>query len=136
MKEGRAMDRERFDTLLEAYGADFTRWPANERAAGAAFAAQHAAEVGEAIEAARALDASLNAARGVVGDLSALSARIMAAAPRRKPGFDRRAVFALAACAVFGVLIGYGGGLLTPPSEADEAYFALTFEAPLLEEEG
>lgn len=130
------MDRERFDTLLEAYGADFARWPANERAAGAAFAARHGAELAEAIKSARALDASLNTTRGEVGDLSLLTARIMAAAPRRAPGFDRRAVFALAACAVFGVLIGYGGGMLAPPSAADEAYFALTFDAPLLEDEG
>jgi hypothetical protein len=25
------MDRTRFETLLDAYGADFSRWPAGER---------------------------------------------------------------------------------------------------------
>lgn len=125
------MDRTRFDQLLEAYGADFARWPAGERAAGAAFATEHAGEVAQAMREARALDAALDAARGAHADVAALGARVLAAAPRPPQGFDRRAGWALAACAVFGVLLGYGGGLLAPASAPDDEYFTMAFEAPL-----
>ena len=124
------MDRTRFDQLLEAYGADFMRWPASERAAGAAYAAAHAEEVAEVVRQARALDAALDAMREAAPDVSAVSARVLAAAPRSQAGFDRRAGWALAACAVFGVLLGYGGGMLAPASAADDEYFSIAFEAP------
>jgi hypothetical protein len=133
-EKGKPMDRERFEHLLEAYGATFSRWPASERAAGAAYAAQHANEVAAAIAQASALDEALAGAKAEPTDIAALSARILAAAPKRR--FDTRAVWALAACAVFGVLAGYGGGLLAPPSTQDDAYFAMAFEAPLPGEEG
>ena len=130
------MNRERFEHLLEAYGADATRWPAEERAAAAEFAMRHAAELAGALDAARALDAELAAARGVAIDTSALAAKVLAAAPRKRAQFDRRAVWALAACAVLGVAVGYGGGMLAPPADTDEGYFAMAFEAPALGEDG
>jgi hypothetical protein len=130
------MDRERFDHLLAAYGGDVSRWPAEERAAAAAFAAGNA-EASAALKEAQALDAALNAARNDVGDTSALAARILATAPRAKPWLDRRAMLALAACAVFGVLLGYGGGRLAPAADEDDAFFSAAFEAPLMSgEEG
>ncbi|MBN8606768.1 MAG: hypothetical protein J0L81_07610 [Caulobacterales bacterium] len=131
------MDRMRFETLLEAYGADFSRWPAEERGAAESFAARNA-EVGEALAEARALDAALEAARAV-SDTSALAARILACAPSGAApvGFDRRALMALAACALFGVVLGFGGGLLAPlPPMEDDEYFAMAFEAPMIGEEG
>lgn len=131
------MDRLRFETLLEAYGANFSRWPADEREAAAAFAAQ-SAEAADALAEARALDAALEPARAVP-DTSALAARILAGAPRRtaSTGFDRRALMALAACALFGVVLGFGGGLLAPlPPLEDDAYFAMAFEAPMIGDEG
>lgn len=124
------MNRTRFDQLLEAYGADFARWPASERAAGAVYAAEHTEEVAEALREAQALDAALDAVRGTAPDVGALSARLLGAAPKPQRGFDRRAGWALAACAVFGVLLGYGGGLLAPASAADDEYFTMAFEAP------
>lgn len=130
------MNRERFEQLLEAYGADRARWPAEERAAAAEFAMRHAKELAGLMDAARALDAALGAARGDAVDTSALAAKVLAAAPRRRPQVDRRAVWALAACAVFGVAIGYGGGLLAPAADTDEGYFAMAFEAPVLGEDG
>jgi hypothetical protein len=134
-KKDEAMDRERFLHLLEAYGGDFRRWPAETRALAAAYAAQDA-DAASALAEARALDRALDAARHGAEPSAALAARILAQAPRAA-AFDRRALFALAACAVFGVVIGYGGGLLAPPPAEDE-YFAVAFEAPLAfeDEEG
>jgi len=41
---------------------------------------------------------------------------------------------ALAACAVFGVVLGYGGGLLAPPPLEDDVHFTMAFEAPFGDE--
>lgn len=131
------MNRERFSHLLEAYGGDFRRWPAQDRASAAAFAAQHP-DVASAIEAARALDAALDAGREELRYPANLAASVLARAPRPQNwGLDRRAMIALAACAVFGVVAGYGGGLLAPEPAQDESYFTMAFEAPLgFEDEG
>lgn len=131
------MDRERFSHLLEAYGGDFRRWPAQERASAAAFAAQHP-DLALALAAARALDASLDAAREEAPYPADLAARLLARAPGPQNwGLDRRAMIALAACAVFGVVAGYGGGLLAPEPVQDESYFTMAFEAPFgFEDEG
>jgi hypothetical protein len=123
------MNRERFEHLLEAYGADFARWPVDERDAAAAFAAAHADELGSVMNEARALDAALAGASAPALDTSLLAARILKARPQRRV-FDARAALALAACAVFGVMLGYGGGLFTPLADQDEGYFDLAFEAP------
>ncbi len=127
------MDRTRFEHLLEAYGADFARWPASERAAGAAYAEAHASALAPLLREARALDAALNEVRGATPDVAKLSARVLAAAPKPAQGFDSRAGMALAACAVFGVMLGYGGGLMAPAAAADEEYFTMAFEAPFVE---
>ncbi len=137
MKKEEIMDRERFVALLDAYGADFRRWPAETRAGAAAFAAQHG-EAAVLIAEARKLDAVLDGARDDAQPSANLAARIMASAPRaQRPAFDRRAMFALAACAVFGVVIGYSGGLLAPVPAEDDSYFSMAFEAPVaFEDEG
>lgn len=127
------MDRERFERLLEAYGADFRRWPAPERAPAAAFAARHAVELAASLAQARALDDALDQARESHAASAALAARILSAAPRSGL-FSVRAMIALAACAAFGVALGYGGGLLAPTSDEDGGYFALAFAPP--EDEG
>jgi len=131
------MDRERFATLLDAYGADFRRWPAETRAGGAAFAAQNA-EATDLLAEARKLDAVLDSAREVEAPSQELADRILAFAPRVvRPAFDRRAMLALAACAVFGVVLGYGGGLMAPAPLEDDTYFSMAFEAPVaFEDEG
>ncbi|MGD9979845.1 MAG: hypothetical protein AB7H66_15515 [Hyphomonadaceae bacterium] len=135
-KKEEAMDRERFEHLLDAYGADFRRWPAETRAAAAAYAAQNA-DAAAPIAEARALDERLDAVRAAPAPSPALAARILAQAPRVARAFDRRAVMALAACAVFGLLLGYGGGLLAPAPLEDDAYFTMAFEAPFaFEDEG
>lgn len=130
------MDRSRFESLLEAYGADFGRWPASERVAAAEYAAAHVKELAPQLQDAAALDAALDAARGAAPDVSRLSARVLAAAPKPAQGFDRRAGWALAACAVFGAILGYGGGLMAPASAAEDEYFIMAFEAPFPGEDG
>jgi ferric-dicitrate binding protein FerR (iron transport regulator) len=122
------MDRERFEHLLDVYGADFQRWPAEERAAGEACAAQ-SAEAAAMLRDAQMLDRALRLA-AEAPDTSALAARILANAPRRRAAFDTRAALALAACAVFGIVLGYGGGMLAPLADQDDGYFTAAFEAP------
>ena len=136
-KKEESMDRERFAELLDAYGADFRRWPAAVRAEAAAFTAQNA-DAAALIAEAGSLDALLDSVRGETRPSTDLAARILAAAPRaQRPAFDRRAMLALAACAVFGVLIGYGGGMLAPAPADDDSYFSMAFEAPsAFEDEG
>lgn len=131
------MDRERFVALLDAYGADFRRWPAETRAAAAAYAARDA-ETAASIAGARRLDAILDLGKGAGEPSPDLAARILAQAPRAEPvAFGRRALLALAACAVFGVMLGYGGGLLAPMPAEDDTYFSMAFEAPsAIEDEG
>lgn len=124
------MDRQRFEHLLEAYGASFARWPAEERAAGEAYAAAHRDDVAALLAAEHALDDALGARETLTGASDLLAARILAAHKRQRGAVDWRAVAALAACAVFGVVIGYGGGLLAPVADDEAAYFASAFEAP------
>ena len=137
MRKENPMDRERFVELLDAYGADFRRWPAEARAAGVAYAAQEA-EAAALIAEASKLDQVLAAARESDAPSPDLVARILVSAPRvQRPAFDRRAIFALAACAVFGVVLGYSGGLFAPMPSEDDAYFTMAFEAPMVfEDEG
>lgn len=131
------MDRGRFEYLLEAYGADTRRWPADEREAAAAFAT--AEDVATLMQHASALDAALDGTRAESPDTSLLAARILAFAPKRQRlAMDRYAPWALAACALFGIAIGYGGGMFAPPAGMDEAYFVMALESPFdaLGEEG
>ena len=136
-KKEETMDRERFANLLDAYGADFRRWPAQMRAEAAVFAAQNA-EAAALVAEAHRFDAVLDSARDDSPVSHDLAARILAGAPRaQRPAFDRRALLALAACAVFGVVIGYGGGMLAPTPAEDDSYFSMAFEAPsAFEDEG
>jgi hypothetical protein len=122
------MDRERFEVLLDAYGADFQRWPADARAAGEAFAAANG-DAAALLRDAATLDRALDLAADTP-DASALASRILASAPRRRAAFDTRAALALAACAVFGIVLGYGGGMLAPLADQDDGYFTAAFEAP------
>lgn len=130
------MDRQRFDYLLEAYGADFARWPVGEREAATEFVVAHAPSLADVLRDARALDVALDVRR-IEGDApDLLSARILAAHKRQRgAGLHWRAVAALAACAVFGVALGYGGGLLAPVSD-DADYFASALEAPFADYDG
>jgi hypothetical protein len=128
------MDRARFEYLLDAYGADFRRWPPDEREAAQAFARDNAEAIAPSLEAARTFDTTLDLADAPQAPSAELSARILAAAPRARPTAPRTnfapAGWALAACTLLGVLIGYGGGALAAPSSDQDDYFAAAFAAP------
>jgi hypothetical protein len=132
MRKEKVMDRSRFEHLLDAYGANFERWPARDRAAGEAYTRTHGADVASAVATARLLDTALDAARAAPRPGAALAARILSAAPTAKPASAMRlapAGWALAACALLGAILGYGAGALASPSD-DGSYFAAAFEAP------
>ena len=129
------MDRARFEVLLDAYGADFRRWPERERSDGEAFARAHPQEIAALVSAADVLDRVLDATKETQGPSAALTARVLATAPNSAPSStQRRASFAaagwaLAACALLGVIVGYGAGTLAPSANED-AYYAAAFESP------
>ncbi|MFZ2030185.1 MAG: hypothetical protein WAU68_07755 [Vitreimonas sp.] len=128
------MDRARFEYLLDAYGAEFRRWPQDERATGEAFAHDNADALAPLLNAAYALDAKLNWASAAPAASADLINRLVAAAPRARLAPKQTsfapAGWALAACTLLGVLIGYSGGALAAPSADQDDYFAAAFEAP------
>jgi hypothetical protein len=128
------MDRARFEYLLDAYGADFRRWPFDERASAEAFARENAEALAPLLEGAHALDAKLSSAGVAQAPSVGLSGRVLAAAPRARVTPQRTnfapAGWALAACTLLGALIGYGGGAFAAPAADQDDYFAAAFEAP------
>jgi hypothetical protein len=122
------MDRVRFESIVSAYGGDPRRWPEAERVAAEAYAAANARELASLLREARALDGVLDADAPVAaGDL--LIARVLARAPKAvaRAFFEPRLWTALAACAVAGVLAGFGGGSLIPEPDESEAVITAAF---------
>ena len=74
------MNLERFRQIVNAYGADARRWPAGERDAALAFAAENPGLCGAVLEEAGELDAWL-ASDTIEPAGAALTARIVASAP-------------------------------------------------------
>ncbi len=134
-----AMTEARFAELLAAYGADAARWPAAEREAAAAFAAQFPERAAALAAPEAALDALLALDERSASPSAALEARILAQAPRgagvvvplqrrRVAGQDVRMLAALAACAVLGVALGFTGAPAGDDSLADaDAAFGAAF---------
>lgn len=114
------MQLDRFTALLEAFGADPKRWPDAERAAALAFAAAEPAAKALMRDAA-ALDALLDAAEAP-GPSDLLAARLARRAPGPRAPVWRTAV-AFAACAVFGLVLGFGGASRVG-GEAEDAFAA------------
>ncbi|WP_426020139.1 hypothetical protein [Brevundimonas sp. DWR2-3-1b1] len=125
------MKAERLHELADAYGADLRRWPASERAFAESLLAADPSLKAVLDEAAR-LDALLNAAPTPVPS-TALTARILSAAPQRKArGRLGRAVWYLgagwAAAACAGVVAGVG---LTTHLTADARADAVLYQSSL-----
>jgi hypothetical protein len=78
------MTAERFRAIVDAYGADPARWPADERGAAQAWAAQHRAAADALLDGAAQLDAWLGEA-SVAAPAAALTRRIAASAPQPAP---------------------------------------------------
>jgi hypothetical protein len=134
------MDRERFKTIVAAYGASPERWPTREREQ-AERLARTDAQAQAALAEAQSLDSVLaSAAEEVNTDLSV--ARAMRRF-REQGGGERgaqvraltsplaRPAWALAACALVGLALGFGAGAAAP-SEADQV-LTTAFQAPLLD---
>ena len=125
------MKAERLHELADAYGADLRRWPASERAfAESLLAADPSLKA--VLDEAATLDALLNAAPAPVPS-AALTARILAAAPKRKARSRLgRAVWYLgagwAAAACAGVVAGVG---LTTYLTADARADAVLYQSSL-----
>jgi hypothetical protein len=75
------MNIQRFEQLVEAYGADPKRWPSSEREAARALAHAQAEHCGPLLEAAHVLDQALDCAPVGAPSL-ALRERVIGAAPR------------------------------------------------------
>lgn len=133
------MTAERFLALVEAWGADARRWPADERAAAEAFAAARPDLAGPILAGAEALDALLGASP-VTTPSASLRDRVIASAAEaglrargqgrlwwNRLGLALGAGWAAAACAgvVAGVVLT---GQLTAAAEAD----AVLYQASLL----
>ena len=123
------MNRERFEQILDAYGADPRRWPETERAAALAFRDAHAGEEAIALGEARQLDALLDVAREAPAPSDLLAARVLKSAPKHA-GVGWKPIAALAACAVLGVVAGFGMGSLAPAADNDDAALGSLFASP------
>jgi len=104
------MDIERFERLIEAYGADPKRWPAEEREAARALAHANAERCGPLLETAHELDLAMDCAPVGAPSL-ALRERVIEAAPRgrhRRLDASSRWLWwpGLAAACAAGVLAG------------------------------
>lgn len=109
------MTRDRFRTLIEAYGADPRRWPAEERASAEAFVLQDDATATVLAEAREVDDLLAGLASAEVRP--ALREAVLAQAPRARPGLPRISWFgwlsgagwaaAAAAGLMFGVALGH-----------------------------
>jgi hypothetical protein len=101
------MTPERFQTIVEAYGADPRRWPEQERAAAEAWAALHRDEAQTMLSGSAGLDAWLGS-HSVAPPDRELEQRIVASGPKPRAPRLRRMVW-WSGAAVAGV--GLAGGL-------------------------
>lgn len=125
MSEGhKDMDRQRLDSLLDAYGADPARWPAAERSAAQALLASDPAAQARLAQA-RLLDRALDVLPPAPAPAGDLAARIRNAArqpvtpaiPLPAPANTNspwRFTAALAASAVIGLWLGFAAPVASP----------------------
>ena len=108
------MERERFDAIVAAYGADPKRWPEAEREAALQLMHAEAIDLADA----RALDALLDLTAPTPAPSDLLTHRILRAAPK-SPFRPARLGWAVAATALIGALVGYSAGSLAPASHGE-----------------
>ena len=108
------MERQRFNTIVAAYGADPKRWPKAERESALQLMRAEAIDLSEA----RALDALLDLAAPTPAPSDLLTRRVLRAAPKStfRPA---RLGWAVAATALIGALVGYGAGAVAPAGHGD-----------------
>ncbi|SIT46280.1 conserved hypothetical protein [Paraburkholderia ribeironis] len=120
------MTPERFQQIIQAYGADPHRWPREERAAAEAWAQSHRAAADAVLSAAADLDAWL-AADQLEPPGAALQQRIVERAPVQRPTARWRLWWSGAAVAGVGLLGGVAGALAV-------SFFVLTESGPVAHE--
>ena len=121
------MDNDRFNAILEAYGADPARWPDAERERATAFL-QADSGAKAAFDHAAELDAMIAPAAIAPVASDMLTARLLRSVPRPEIFGDWKHVAAAAALAlVVGLGGGYASGALVPVSD-DEAYYEIAFD--------
>ncbi|MGE0596113.1 MAG: hypothetical protein AB7P07_07105 [Hyphomonadaceae bacterium] len=121
------MDAARFSAIVEAYGASPKRWPAEERAAAEAFAGRPEAQ--GILAEARALDAELDSARDDAPPALGVMRRALRAVPKPEGGRDWRPMAAMAACALIGLALGFGGAREAAQSAYADAALSVVFAA-------
>lgn len=121
------MDIDRFNAILEAYGADPARWPDAERVSAETFLKADS-DAKAAFDHAAELDALIAPAAIAPAASDMLTARLLRAVPRPEFLGDWKHVAAAAALAlVVGLGGGYASGALVPASD-DEAYYEIAFD--------
>ncbi|MFM0173997.1 hypothetical protein [Paraburkholderia sediminicola] len=117
------MTPERFQQIVEAYGAEPRRWPQQDRAAAQAWAQSHRAEADALLAEAAGVDTWLAADKVEPPD-AALLKRVLDSAPVRQPVAPRRRLWwSGAAVAGVGLLGGVAGAFAV-------SFFVLTGTGP------
>jgi hypothetical protein len=120
------MTPERFQTIVDAYGADPRRWPQGERADAQAWAALHPGEAAALLAESASLDAWL-ASDALEAPPRVLAERIIATAPAHRRWLPRRQLWwSGAAFAGIGLAGGVAGALAV-------SLFVLTGTPPQIE---
>ena len=126
------MERERFERMIEAYGADPARWPEGERAVGLRMATRK--DLADRLKSERALDAKLDAWKAEGPSLE-LRARLAASVPGGRSSMGRLKRWwwpsaGLAAACAAGVMAGVnlGGAGLFPTSDRDAEALMSSFD--------
>lgn len=117
------MTPERFQQIVEAYGAEPRRWPQEDRSAAQAWAQSHRAEADALLAEAAGVDAWLAADKVEPPD-AVLMKRVLDSAPVRQPVAPRRRLWwSGAAVAGVGLLGGVAGAFAV-------SFFVLTGAGP------
>jgi hypothetical protein len=125
------MDKDRFEAIVAAYGADPRRWPEGERLAAQRFAAVDA-RAAVLLRDASDLDHALDAAE-IAPDVALVSARTMKQFKARQSLASPASAsfWALAASAVIGLAIGFGAGAAAPTASAESMQvLSSAFQSP------
>lgn len=120
------MDAQRFEDMVEAFGANPDRWPVSERAQALAFERANPEQALEIRNRAAALDSVLETAR-VAAPSDALAARILAAGVAETRFAPRWAQIAAVLALSVGLGLGWGGASLEGTGNGYSAAYAAAF---------
>jgi hypothetical protein len=123
------MNKERLKAIVEAYGAEARRWPEAEREAASAFVDAFPEIAAPLLQETRALDAALDADAAPTHVNDVLAARIAGSFKRQRAAPDWKPFAALAACALFGLIAGFGAGHSALQAQAPQAVAQLDDDA-------